>query len=406
MTQRKKYKKRGNPYKRYKTKRDKIQQNNNYTWYFYYFIEDPSTGEKKQKYKGGYKTKREATEAMKHINAEILNGGYVAPDNITLKEYLLDWLKQRHPYLAPTTYDGYKINIEKHIIPSIGGIRLQHLSAMDIEKFYASKRKEGARVDGKPGRLAERSLAYIHRVLSKALKNAVAKRMIPRNVANDVENKPKIIRYDPPVYSVNNIIKLLDYVRKTDMEVPVALAGIMGLRRGEILGLKWQNINFESKTLRVEQQLVYTKYGIIETTPKTENSRRKIVLPNSIIVILKRHKTYQDKTKKLLGTDYVDHDYVNCRENGQPFHPSSFSSKFAQLLRKIGMPHIRFHDLRHSAATNMLLDSSLPPKIVSTILGHSDIRTTLQIYCSVMEKSMRDAAQKIERSMKQTEDPR
>ena len=396
MTERRTYKKRGNPYKRFKTKEDEIQQNNNYTWYFYYFVDNPSTGEKKQKYKGGYRTKREATEAMKRINAAIQNCDYVTPAKITLGKYLLDWLELRRLNLAATTFDGYKINIEKHIIPSLGGIRLQHLTSSNIEKFYALKRKEGARADEKPGRLSERSLAYIHRVLSKALKNAVAKKMIPRNVANDVENKPKITRYNPTVYSVNKVIKLLDCVRKTDMEVPVALAGVMGLRRGEILGLKWSNINFDNNTLSIKQQLVYTKNAVIETTPKTENSRRTIVLPNSIIVILKRHKKDQDKIKKLLGTDYVDHDYVNCREDGQPFHPSGFSSKFAQLLRKVGMPHIRFHDLRHSAATNMLLDSSIPIKIVSIILGHNDIRTTLQIYCSVLEKSMRDAAQKIE----------
>jgi integrase len=403
MTQRRKYKKRGNPYKRYKTKEDEIQQNNNYTWYYYYFIEDPSTGEKKQKYKGGYKTKREATEAMKQINAELQNGDYVAPANLTLKQYLQKWLKDRRKYLAPTSFDGYKINIEKHIIPSLGGIKLQHLEASDIERFYASKRTDGARADGKPGRLSERSLAYIHRVLAKALKNAVVKKIIPKNAADGVENKPKITRYNPLIYSVNDIIKLLDFVHKTNMEVPVALAGVMGLRRGEILGLKWSDINFNNKTLRIDRQLVYAKKTVIETNPKTENSRRTIVLPNSVIVILKRHKTYQDKTKKLLGTDYIDNDYVNCSENGRPFHPSGFSSKFAQLLRKIGMPHIRFHDLRHSAATNMLLDSSIPPKIVSIILGHSDIRTTLQIYCSVLEKSMQEAAQKIETTYLQTQ---
>lgn len=383
----KKYNKRGNPFKR------------NNSWCFYYFIPDPNTGKKIQKYKCGFKTKKEALEAKLAIEAQVRNNQYVAPNKITLGEYLQNWLENRRPNLSPTTYDGYKVNIEKHIIPILGHINLQRLTAMDIENFYALKRAEGSMADGKKGRLSERSLLYIHRVLSKALKSAVTKNLISRNVANDVEDKPKIPRYNAKIYGLEEIMMLLECVANTDMEVPIALAAIMGLRRGEILGLKWQDVDFDKGTITINKQLVYTKNGVLEKIPKTDNSQRTIVLPNSILELLQRHKQRQEENKQFFGQEYNKLNLVNCTIDGNYFNPAYFSKKFASILKKHGLPHIRFHDLRHSAATNMILTNDIPAKVVSSILGHSDIRTTLQLYCGVLDNSKAEAARKIDKAL-------
>lgn len=397
-----KYNKRGNPFKRYKTKEDELKKTKNYTWSFYYFVEDPITGKKIQKYKSGFRTHKAASDELVKKLSEIQNGDYVDPTKITLGEYLIDWLERRKSNLAPTTFEGYYIIIHRHIIPTLGNKSLQKLKATDIEDFYNSKRVEGARADGRDGRLSEKTLLYIHRVFSMALDNAVRKKLVARNVSKDIQDRPKNPIYQHSIYPPDQIIKLLECVGNTDMEVPVTLAAVIGLRRGEILGLRWCNVDFINNTLSIRDQLISTKLGTQRYTTKTEQSKRTIPVPLFVMEVLAKHKKNQDKIKETLGQSYKDESLVNCYNDGSPISPSYFTKKFGKTLKKHALPHIRFHDLRHSAATNMLLNLSIPTKMVSEILGHSDTSTTLRIYCKVLDNHMREVANRLQNSFQQS----
>jgi integrase len=171
--------------------------------------------------------------------------------------------------------------------------------------------------------------------------------LIPRNVAVEVSNLPKLTKYKSEVFDTDQIKELLSVVKNTEMHVPVTLAALCGLRRGEVLGLEWSNINFKNKTLNVCRQLIPTDDGLEFQDPKSEDSNRVINLSDNIIDILKEHKEKQDGYKRILGEAYKDIDLVNCCNDGSMIDPRNFSKQFAKVLEKNKLTHIRFHDLRH-----------------------------------------------------------
>jgi integrase len=181
--------------------------------------------------------------------------------------------------------------------------------------------------------------------------------------------------------------KLLEAVKGTDLQIPVTLGISLGLRRGEVLGLQWKNINFNTQKIEIRQQINYNEQKkVIElTTLKTENSIRTLPMPKGLVELLLKHKEEQEKIKKLIGTDYIDNDLVCCHNDGRPLNPKNFSKKFKRFLEKNGFPLIRFHDLRHSYAT-LMLKSNVDLKVTSAMLGHSSVTITADIYQDVIER--------------------
>ncbi|HYE10515.1 MAG TPA: site-specific integrase [Patescibacteria group bacterium] len=358
-----------------------------------YRVEDPRTGKKKQMLKRGFKTKKEAQEFLVGIQNKILTGSYVSPDNLTLKDYLKDWLKvYAEPNLKPATIDGYRNNIERHIIPCIGHIPLQKLKAANIQEFYALKLKGDEEGNNA---LSGKSVVYIHRVLSQALKHALNKQLIPRNVANEV-TPPKIKKFKSEVYDVTEIQKLLDIAKNTAMEVPVTLAALLGLRRGEVLGLKWDRVDFKNKTVIIDRQLSKSSKGPLLDSTKTESSNRDIPISDNIVKLLKSQKKKQLQDKLLLGNEYNDNNFVVCRINGDLISPDAFSHDFAQFLKDNNLKHIRFHDLRHSYATMMLAHGE-SIHVTSKLMGHSSIKVTGDIYAHILDDVKRRASDNIDK---------
>lgn len=350
-------------------------------------------GKRKQKWYGGYKRKKDAEKDLINLLYQLETNTFVNPEKITLGEYLSRWMVDYVELnLSPKTIEGYRVNIERHIIPVIGNIALQKLQPIHIQQFYCTKLQNG-RLDGKGG-LSPKSILYIHRNLREALNHAVKIQLIQRNVADAVEvPKQKVFRAN--YLDEIQISELLKSFEKLDIYIPVLLAVGLGVRRGEALGLQWKDIDFETKTISIIRSLLPSKSGLIFHDPKTEHSHRKIIASDSIMFALKKHKEYQESYIKLLGKAYKNHDLVSCLNDGTPINPASFSHSFSKALEANKIQHIRFHDLRHTNAT-LMLKHNIPAKVASERLGHSNIGITLDLYSHVMKEMQEDAANKLD----------
>lgn len=379
--QEKTYKKQGNPYKR------------GDTWTFIYYITDAITGKKTQKRKGGYSSKKEAEEALKETEALILTGRFVEDKKMSVAEYITYWFNDIHKArLQPSTKNGYDVNIKNHIIPHLGSISLTKLTRNDVIRFY-NKLLEGG--------LSPTTIKYIHRVLCKALKEAVLSDLILKNPCACVE-LPKQKKYHAVILNAEQIKLLLKNCIGSAVELEVLLALTLGLRRGEVLGLKFDDFDFVNKTVHIQRQVTTVKdttakrvrlpgdvtWGLKEL--KTNESDRVVYVPQAVLDAVQSRALRVEKDKYKYTDKYVDYGLVCCMDNGKYECPQTVYHKFKKLLKKAGLPDIRFHDLRHSYAT-MLLDLDVPLKVISKILGHSSINITADIYCDVLEKKKQPA---------------
>lgn len=349
-------------------------------------------GNRKRTCKTVQGTKKEAQKIMTKMLNELNTGLYIEPVKITLSKYLKDWLETYvKPNLSPTTVGGYKTNIERHIIPNIGHIPIQQLQPVQIKKMYdkLSSTKAGNNKEG----LSAKSIRYIHVNLREALQHAFKMQLIERNPA-DFVTIPKVKKYHAEVYDEQEVVGLLQKAKGSILEVPICLAVGVGLRRGEILGLKWQSIDFDNKRLKVESNLIYAEKELIFHEPKTESGLRTVSIPDEIIEILKKHRIKQKEYKLMFGTEYKNMDIVCCNEDGSPIIPGNLSHRFARFLKRNKLKHIRFHDLRHTNAS-LMLKYGVPAKVASSRLGHSGIGITLDLYSHIYTEVENEAANKI-----------
>jgi integrase len=255
---------------------------------------------------------------------------------------------------------------------------------------------ENGRIDGKGG-LSAKSVLNINRILKKALAHAVRMQVINRNPAEFVE-VPKQKKYKASVLDEAQVQNMLAVFKETYIYIPVLLAAGLGLRRGEALGLRWQDIDIDNNSIAINQTLLMTKGGIVYHDPKTETSKRVIIVPTTIMEELRQHKGKQDKVKRIMGKAYQDNDLVSCYDDGHPFNPSTFSGLFGDISKRNKLPQIRFHDLRHTNAT-IMLKHNIPAKVASERLGHSTIGITLDLYSHVLKEMQEEAASKIDNAL-------
>ncbi len=349
-------------------------------------------GKRKRIYRTVQGTKRDAEALMAKLLSELNTGSYIEPSKLTVTEYLRDWMNSYvRPNLSPTTADSYNINVEKHLIPRIGHILLQQLKPLHVQKLYNDLLSNG-RTDGTGG-LSAKSVLYIHRNLHESLEHAFKMQLVPRNVTALV-NLPKAKKYQAEVYSTEELQQLLEVAQGTDMELPIYLAVCLGLRRGEILGLLWSDVNITGKKITINNNLVQTTKGNINKAPKSASSSRTIDLPDGLIPILERHIALQAENRHKLGSGYHSGNYVYCQADGSPYCPGYLSKKFNAFLKKRKLKQIRLHDLRHSHAT-LMLACGIPAKVASERLGHSNIAVTLDLYSHVLDSMQKEAAEKI-----------
>lgn len=356
-------------------------------------------GKRKQKWSKGFDKESEAERAMRVELTKLDQNEFANPSKIALKEYLNKWLEiYCLPNLAKSTFESYKIIVDKHINPYLGHIKLQKLQPAQIQEYYAYAQKSGRKKNGKkdnPG-LSNKTVHYHHRVLKQALGYAVKPmQLLAVNPADSTE-PPKPKKYHPNYMSVETIQKLLEAIKGEWLEMPAILSLALGLRRGEVLGLKWSNIDFDNNVVFIKETLVCTNKEVILKEPKSEESRRFIEMPPTLATMLKKHRTEQKKMRLLLK-EYRDNDLVCCNDNGTLINPSTLSSAFRRLLNKRGLQHIRFHDCRHTFAT-LGLESGISLKTMQELLGHATISMT-GVYSHVTKKVKKDAANKIEEAL-------
>jgi integrase len=369
-------------------------------WYPVIDIRDEN-GKRKRKWLQGFDTKKAAQAFLNEKLNEIQKGTFVQTSDMTVADYLRYWLNNyAKPNTAPRTYEGYEMIVDKHLIPALGHLKLEKLQPLHIQKYYTDALVHG-RKDGKGG-LSHRTVLHHHRVLHEALGQAVKWQLVVRNVADAVE-PPRPERHEMQTLTSEQVRILLEEAKKTQYYALIYTAIHTGMRRGELLGLRWQDINFDTNTISVRQTLqrVVGK-GLIFREPKTQKSRRPISIPPSLCELLKKLKIQQAKDKLLLGEAYQDLGLVFTQRDGTPFEPSEVGRVYRSILKKANLPPVRFHDLRHTHAT-LLLEEGIHPKVVSERLGHSTIGITLDTYSHVLPTMQEEAALRLDEKLSSTQ---
>ena len=362
----------------------------------YFRCNDAVTGKRKSTSKRGFRTKSEAQAFLLDLNTKLQQNLYLPPKLMTVREYLLNWLESYCKInLRRTTFDGYERIIRRHLNPHLGSYEIRNLKAFHIDELYKLLLSEG-RADGKGG-LSAKSVQYTHRVLSEALEHAVKKQLIYYNPVKGA-TAPKPTKYRGEILSADEILVLLEATKGTYFEIPVALAAICGLRRGECLGLVVDDIDFEKQMVRINKQMVDVGGEIFIEEPKSEDSNRMISAPPEVFEIIQRHVEKNRQHKELLAEEYNAQQLLVCRIDGRPIRPSSFSKEFGIMLKSKGLKNVRFHDLRHSCAS-LMLTSGIALKTASQILGHSSIGITADLYTHVLEETKKDAAKQVGKTL-------
>ncbi|MCX7746901.1 MAG: site-specific integrase [Clostridia bacterium] len=332
----------------------------------------------------------EANKKLTDIQSKIYKGIFVAPDNMTVKEFLEYWLETIiKPAKEITTYDGYKSIINVHLIPQLGHLKLQKLNIMTVQDYFNKLKIEG-RCDGKGG-LSANTIHKHYALLNKALKYALKNEIIYRNIMEAIEIPKKESSDVSQSYNEEQMKTLLSKVKDTRLEIPVFLGLILGLRRSEICGLQWQNVDLIKGTIHIKNTRVHTSNGF-ETKPRTKNksSNRKLKIGTTLLTLLKNERKKQMEYKLLYGEKYISNDFVFKNQDGELIDPGTLTHLFSNFLAKNDLSKIRLHDLRHTFAT-IMLKRGIDHKTVQQMLGHSNIYTLFNIYGHVLAE-MEDEA--------------
>lgn len=353
---------------------------------------DPVTGIRKQKWiavKGNYK---EASQQMTEMVNSYNQGIFVKPQKTTLADFLNQWLKDCiQPNLSIRTFELYSYMSKNHIIPAIGNIPLCDLKPQHLQHLYADKLSSG---------LNGRTVQLMHVTLHKALKNGVKTGLLMRNISESVD-APKAQRREMQVMSETDIHLFLDYAKDTEYYALFYLLLFTGLRRGEALALRWQDIDLllcQLSVTRSARQLYNVDPGkqVTFKETKTAGSRRTVSLSPSTCAILREHQEAQQKQRQLLELPpSAVEDLVFSRYDGSPLRPDSVSHAWLKLVRRCGLKGIRLHDARHTHST-LMLKNGINVKVLAERLGHANISTTLNIYAHVTPSMQQDAANKFD----------
>jgi integrase len=356
-------------------------------WAIVIDLRDPQTGERRRKWHSFAGTKRAAQVEAARLIHELKSGSYVEPAKETLAVFLDRWLLDIKARVSPRTYDRYAEIARKNIVPALGAVPLKKLRAQHISAAYASALAGGRRKDGTA--LSARTVVHIHRVLKQALTQAVQWEMIARNPAAAVK-PPKVPPKPMQTYDLAQTAELIEAMRNTRLFIPVLLAVLCGLRRGEIAALRWKNVDLMAGQIAVVESAEQTRTIIRYKEPKSGRSRT-VALPATVLEELRAHRLRQAQELLRLGTRLFDETFVCAREDGLPLQPDSFTHDWDRKIATTGLPRLRFHDLRHAHATH-LLAAGVHPKIASERLGHSKIGITLDLYSHVLPNMQADAA--------------
>lgn len=347
---------------------------------------DPATGKYKYQWVSVKGTKKDAEKRLGELLHQIDNGTFLKPGKTTLGEFLDRWIKDYQPNLSPRGFERYEGIIRKRLIPSLGGIALTQLRPEHIQRHYTARLKDG---------LSAKTVNFDHSVLHVALQTALEWGLIARNPA-DAVNPPRVHRKDMQIWGSDEINRFLDAAKNSPYYQFYYLALYTGMRRSELLALRWQDIDFLYCQIYVSRGVHRLRDGsYIFTEPKSEKSRRTIALSPSVILMLTEYQEKREKEHEMLGIPLSDNDLVFHRLDGRPLRPNTVTHAWNVLAARAGIKVIRLHDARHSHASMMLKDG-IHPKIVQERLGHSSIGMTLDTYSHVAPGLQQAAAERFD----------
>lgn len=324
---------------------------------------DPITGKRRQKWisKDGagnpLRTKKAAEKEQVRLANAVQSGTFTEPTRMTVRELLLKWLDHEKHRVGATTWDQADQVVRAHLIPELGDIPLLKLDALRIDEWINHSLERGRKKDRGP--LSKGTVLNRFHVLRKALRQAYRWRLIPYNPAADVD-PPKRTSTDEgeddeaPAIAVSDSVQIFDAAKSTRLYMPLLIASATGMRRQEVLGLKWSRVDLDAGRLRVEEVLVQTREGVFFKPPKTKKSRRTVDLPAFLVAALRIHRGEQAKARIAAGPLWTDHDLVCPRPNGEPWKPNTFAAQFYSFVRRKGLPQVTFHGLRHTHISQLL----------------------------------------------------
>jgi integrase len=352
---------------------------------------DPATGKRKQQWVSVKGTKKEAEKRLAELLHQLDFGTFIKPSKTVLAEFLERWLKDYvWSNLSPRTAEGYEHIIRRHLIPTLGEITLMQLKPEHLQRYYAEKLGGGH--SNNPGGLSAQTVKHHHTVLHKALQTAVEWGLLPRN-STDAVRPPHVRRIAMQTWSEDDVTCFLEAATDSPYYVLFYTALFTGMRRSELLALRWQDVDLVISQVYVSRSLHVLKGGkVIFTSPKTASGRRTIALPPSALLVLKEHYERRKLERAMLGIPLKDDDLVFSDIKGKPLLPNTISHAWIKLVRRTGLKPIRLHDARHTHAS-LMLKQGIHPKIVQERLGHSSIQTTIDTYSHVAPGLQQAAAE-------------
>lgn len=351
-------------------------------------------GDRRRQTKRSYSTKREAQEALAAMIDAHRRQDFVAPTGLRLGDFVDTWLHALETQgRRVSTLNGYRTTMDRYVLPRLGARRLQDLRVADLDELYAELLRAGG-VSGGP--LSMTTVHHVHTLVGKLLHDAERKGLLVRNVAR-LADAPSMAAArdrapDMKVWSPDELGRFLRYVENYRAGAIIHLAAMTGMRRGELVALRWSAVDLTRGTVDVRAAATVLRGVETIAVPKTKRSRRTIDLDQRTVSVLKRHRATQREELFELGMTSPIDDRVFTNEVGDPIRPNSVGQAFARLVATSGLPPIRLHDLRHTHASH-LLAAGVNAKVVSERLGHSSVSFTLDTYGHVMPGQQSEAAE-------------
>jgi integrase len=326
-------------------------------------------------------TQKEALKNLRAAQRQVDEGLPPSNDTIVVSQLLERWLKHKRRRLSPSTYDNYDWAVRVHLVPAIGRKRVAKLTTSDVDDLIALKEDEG---------LSPSAVLRIRSVLASALDQGIVWGFVPRNVAR-LSEPPKRVTKEGRTLTPDQARRLLASVEGKRLETLYVLMITLGLRRGEVLGLKWSDLSTRKRTLSVERALKRENGKLVLGDLKTKGSRRILNLPDEVVKSLGSHKARQAAERLKAGEVWQESGLIFTTEIGSPIDPRNLHRDFVKVSEAAGLGRWHLHELRHSA-TSLMLSEGIPLKVVADVMGHSSVRMTADVYGHVLTPQRQEAA--------------
>ena len=365
----------------------KLKSSKHGSWFYVVELAPGEDGKRRQQRRGGFASQRAAEDALSTVIGQLTSGTFVNAGRLLVSQYLDEWLAGKAK-LRPSTRTSYRQHIDLYLKPFLGHVRLTDLRANHIEAMVKSLHEA-------PNDLGVATTRRVFATLRGSLNKAQRQGLIVVNpcsfieMASEEEHRRRTV-----VWTAEQVGNFLDVIGDHRLALLYEVTVKAGLRRGEVIGLRWSDVDLDDAVIFVTQNVVQVGGALHVGTPKTKKSTRRVPLDEDTVASLREHRKRQLKERLIAGTDWQDTDRVFARPDGEGLIPEYVSRTFRNLTAKAGLPLIRLHDLRHTSAS-LALAAGVPPRVVSERLGHSTIGITQNLYTHVFDELSRDAADKI-----------